>query len=113
MLYSNPNPPGAIFPLEWMTMFTKMSRQQVGEITLAVLTYCATGALPEFTDPCLDVVWTLCQSRLDSDRDRYQKKVERSRAYQERKAAETEKTARPRTTTPSRSAYEAKMDKWL
>lgn len=89
---SNCNPPGVVIPLEWLGMFTKMTDRQAGQTICAILTYGATGVLPDLTDPTLDVLWPIFQARLDSDRERYQKKVERSRAYKERQAAAASRT---------------------
>ena len=108
----NCNPPGVVIPLEWCDMFEKMPAHQVQASLLAILTYAATGALPEFTDPTLDMIWPIFQARLDSDIARYRKKVERSRAYKEQQAAQADAPA-PRKVSPSRSTCEAKTDKWL
>lgn len=116
------NPPGVVIPLEWLDMFTKISREDAGEILLAILTYGATGALPEFRNPALEVVWPIFQSRLDCDRERYRQKVARSQAAAQRREQERHEKAEPRPTansryTPTRSLSEegqaAKLDKWL
>ena len=111
-------PPGVVIPLEWLGMFTKLPGALAGEALVAILTYGATGALPEFTAPALEILWPIFQARLDSDRERYCKKVERSRAAQERKAAAaaaTRKTTRAPSVTAftDRGEYEKALDKWL
>ena len=111
-------PPGVVIPLEWLDMFTKMPGALAGEAIVAILIYGATGALPDFTDPALEILWPIFQARLDSNRERYCKKVERSRAAQERKAAaaaETRKTTRAPSITAlnDREAYEKSLEKWL
>lgn len=103
MSYANSNPPGVIIPLEWLGIFSQMSRELAGETVVAILTYCATGALPDSDDPTLNTLWPIFQARLDSDRDRYLKKVERSRMYQERRAAQSPAPA-PRQSAPSRTS---------
>lgn len=117
----NCNPPGVVIPVEWLSVFEDMSRQQAGETILAILTYAATGVLPEFTDTVLPLIWPMIQARLDANRERYQKKVERSRAYKERQAAAElpapRKTAQPRPASTGayspRTDRNAGMDKWL
>ena len=134
---TNGNPPGVVIPLEWTDMFTSLPRHEAGEVLLAILTYAATGALPEFSNHALDIVWPLFQSRLDSDRERYRKKVERSQAaaarreqerrqqayrpQEQRQPERTEKSDRRPPSpsgytlcrTPSIEAQAAALDKWL
>lgn len=111
-------PPGVVIPLEWLTMFRKMSREQAGESLVAILTYGATGALPEGGDPTLNALWPIFQARLDSDRERYCQKVERTRACKEQRSADrTAPSSAPRKTgrpaPQSRAEYEKALDKWL
>ena len=118
------HPPGVVIPLEWLTMFQNISRPQAGEALMAILTYGATGAVPDFTDPGLQLLWPIFQARLDSDRERYCKKVERSRAYPERQntgrsaPASSPAPQKPGRPTPlaaagSRAEQEKSLDKWL
>ena len=92
---TNGNPPGVVIPLEWLDMFASIPRADAGEVLLAILTYGATGALPEFSNSALEVVWPIFQSRLDSDRERYRKKVERSQTAAQRRAQEQREKAAP------------------
>ena len=112
------HPPGVVIPLEWLTMFRNMSREQAGESLVAILTYGATGALPEGGDPTLNALWPIFQARLDSDRERYCQKVERTRACKEQRSADrTAPSSAPRKTgrpaPQSRAEYEKALDKWL
>ncbi len=113
----NGNPPGVIIPLEWMDMLTSLPLEEAGEVLLAILTYGATGALPEFGNRALQLIWPLFQSRLDADRERYRKKVERSQAAAERREQERREKSEQRTAAHSRTApratQDAALDKWL
>ena len=102
MSYPNANPPGVVIPLEWLSMFEELTCQQTGEAFMAILTYSATGALPDFTDRTLQLLWPMIQARLDNYRERYMKKVERSRAANERRAAEKSAAA---PSYPKRTPY--------
>lgn len=119
MSYPNANPPGVVIPLEWLSMFEELTCQQTGEAFMAILTYSATGALPDFTDRTLQLLWPMIQARLDNYRERYLKKVERSRAANERRAAEKSAgTAfHPKSTPHPKSAGETgdvqKINRWL
>ena len=111
-------PPGIVIPLEWLGMLEGLTHQQAGQAIVSILTYGATGAVPDFTDPTLQMVWRLVQPRLDRDRERYRQKVERSRAYKERQAAQSaDPAAAPRrtarTASPSRAEQEAATAKWV
>ena len=113
------NPPGVVIPLEWLSMFEELTCQQSGQAFMAILTYSATGALPDFTDRTLQLLWPMIQARLDSNRERYVKKVERSRTVNERRAAEksakSSSAAKPSSysgSTPSTKS-EAALNQWL
>lgn len=103
------HPPGVVIPLDWQPLFEEMGHEQAGQMLMAILTYSATGALPEFSDRELQLIWRIVQSRLDNNRERYCRKVERSRAHQQRPAAQPS----TKRTPPTRAQCEAAVDKWL
>lgn len=63
--------------LDSLTDYTK---EEIGELFLAMLEYGATGVVPDFEDRGLRTLWKSAQQKIDRDNIRYQGKV-KSRQY--------------------------------
>ena len=68
-----------LFYHNWLPLLRKLTKEQVGELTLALLEYDANGQQPEFSDPMVDLAFTNYVQVVDMDREKYTQQVEKNR----------------------------------
>lgn len=57
---------------DWETLLTPMTKEQIGELFLAVFDYNKNGVVPEFEDKLLAGVFSFMRSRFDDDNKKYE-----------------------------------------
>ena len=88
--------PGIMLYFDLLPTVEELTDDEAGQLLRAMLNYGANGALPEFADRTMKVIWKGIQPRLDHDAQRYQKVVLPRRKYatycrEEKKAGRTPK----------------------
>ena len=78
--------PGVMLYFDIRPCLNRMSRQEQGELFVAILDYAQYGVVPEM-DGILGVAWDFIQPRLDRDREKYEQvTVQRNYAAYSREA---------------------------
>ena len=81
---------------DWANFLKPMTKEQVGELFIAVFDYNKDGVVPEFEDVLLSGVFAFMQSRFDDDNKKYEKickrnaEIAKKRWDKEKKADNTE-----------------------
>lgn len=69
---------GFMMYFEFSSIIAKLSGEQVKRLLMEMFAYAQAGRIPDHRDdPSLDLIWDLCQARLDADAERYDQTVQR------------------------------------
>ena len=69
---------GFMIYFEMRSIIAKLSGEQVKRLLMEMFAYAEAGRIPDHRDdPSLDLIWDLCQARLDADAERYDQTVQR------------------------------------
>lgn len=68
-----------IFYHDWLTVFEKMERAEVGDMVIALLKFDATGETPVFKDRMMDIIFADLSRFVKSNREAYEQTCERRR----------------------------------
>lgn len=91
---------GMVLYFDMRSLFERLSAEETKELLLAIMDYAENGVVPTFRCEKLDCFWPLLTSRMDADRDRYERRVAASRraayirwaAHEEEMSSEEEDT---------------------
>lgn len=67
--------PGIMVYFDLLPQLQEYSKEEVGELFLAMLEYGAFGAVPAFEDRGLRIIWREVQHKIERDFESYQKRV--------------------------------------
>lgn len=63
-----------LFYHAWLDVFEDFSPAEIGELTVAILTYDKTGELPEFSDRALAIAFKSIKTQIDANNEAYQER---------------------------------------
>lgn len=66
---------------DWESLLTPMTKEQIGELFLAIFDYNKNGVVPEFEDKLLAGVFSFMQSRFDDDNKKYERICKQNAEY--------------------------------
>lgn len=69
-----------IFYHEWLELFEDLSREEIGDITIAILEYEKNGEIPTFSDRTMKAIWKTIRSTLDRNKQKYNEICEKRSA---------------------------------
>lgn len=114
---------GFMMYFELRGIIAKLSGEQVKRLLLEMFAYAEAGQAPDHRDdPSLDLIWDLCQARLDADAERYDQTVQRRKEAVNKRWDQVQAEKKGDDTQPCRSKYRTgqptapapdKMDKYL
>jgi hypothetical protein len=67
--------PGIMVYFDLLPQLQEYSKEEAGELFLAMLEYGAFGAVPAFEDRGLRIIWREVQGKIDRDNESYQRRV--------------------------------------
>lgn len=88
--------PGIMLYFDLLPTIEELTDNEAGQLLRSMLNYGANGAIPDFADRTMKVIWKTIQPRIDHDAQRYQKVVVPKRKYatycrEEKRAGRTPK----------------------
>lgn len=66
---------------DWESLLKPMTKEQIGELFLAIFDYNKNGVVPEFEEVLLSGVFSYMQSRFDDDNKRYERICKKNSEY--------------------------------
>ncbi len=77
-----------ILHLDWQAFLSRLSNEQLGQWTRAVLHYMDTGEIPTITDQAVDVAFYAAVERISRDQAAWDRKLSGLKQYQKSESAE-------------------------
>ena len=71
--------PGVMMYFDLLPRFKKLTFEQCGRITIAIMEYAQDGIVPEFDDAILSIYWDFIKEKVDKDDEAYTRKCEKAR----------------------------------
>ena len=71
--------PGVMMYFDLLPRFKKLTFEQCGRMTIAIMEYAQDGIVPEFDDAILSIYWDFIKEKVDKDDEAYTRKCEKAR----------------------------------